>query len=126
VSIATLSAKTNAMIPEDELIGSLTRERVSLLVRYAGGRAFLETGFTPARLWLAHMLDTEIPVNAFEALCQAGTTAAMMEDLDLELWYDTPNTDADRARLQADADDIFTHCVENLTTLLCTQLGITA
>lgn len=125
MSIATMAARTHAMTPQDELIGSMTRERVSLLARYAGGHRFLEDG-TPARLWLAHALETDVPYKEFDRLCHAANTAVMIEECDLELWYDTPNTDADRARLQADADDIFTNCVEALTTVLCAQLGVTA
>lgn len=126
MSIATMAAKTHAMTPEDELIGSMTRERVSLLVRYTGAHKFLEDGYLPAKLWLAHMLDTEVPESAYDTLIAAFTTANMMEDVDLELWYDLPNTEANRERLQKQADEVVTNCVEALTTLLCTQLGLPA
>lgn len=121
-----MAAKTRALTPEDELIGSMTRERVSLLVRYAGGHKFLEVGFTPAQHWLAHMLDTEVPGEAYDDLIAAFTSATMIEDDDLELWYDIPNTEANRERMQKQADEAATNCVEALTTLLCTQLGVTA
>lgn len=126
MSIATMSARVHAMTPEDELTGSMTKERVSLLVRYAGGHQFMEKGTSKAQFWLGYMLDTEVPFKEFDHLCHAASTAQMVEEADLEFWYDTPNTGADRARLQADADDIFTNCVEALTTALCTQLGVTA
>jgi hypothetical protein len=126
MSIATLSARVHAMTPEDELIGSMTRERVALLVRYTGGHKFLEVGFTPAQLWLAHMLDTEVPSEGFDYLIGAFTSATMIEDADLELWFDLPNTEAQREALLRAAEETIDNCVENLTTLLCTQLGITA
>lgn len=126
MSIATMAAKTHAMTPEDDLIGSLTRERVSLLVRYTGGRKFPEDGYLPAKLWLAHMLDTEVPEQGYSDLIAAFVTATMMEDLDLELWYDIKATEANREQLQKQADEVATNCVEALATLLCTQLGVTA
>lgn len=124
MSIATMAAKTHAMTPEDELIGSLTRERVSLVVRYTGGHKFLEDGFEGARYWLAHMLDTEVPFKEFDRLCAAFNTAGMIEDADLMYWFDTPNTEANRANFTHGADRTITNCVNDLTTLLCTQLGI--
>ena len=124
MSIATMSIKTHAMTTEDELIGSLTRERVSLLVRYTGAHKFLEVGQTPAQLWLAHMLDTEVPYGAFDQLCHAATSVGMIEEADLEWWFDSPNTDANREAIMRGAEQALDNCVEHLTTLLCTQLGV--
>jgi hypothetical protein len=126
MSIATMALKTRALTPEDELIGSMTRERVSLLVRYTGGHKYLEVGPTAAQHWLAHMLDTDVPNNEYEALIAAFTMAANTEEIDLELWYDMANTDGNRAYLQQQADEVANNCVEALTTVLCTQLGVQA
>jgi hypothetical protein len=124
MSIATMAARVHAMTPEDELIGSMTRERVSLLVRYTGGHKFLEVGFTPAQLWLAHMLDTEVPAREYDDLIAAFTSANMVEEADLDLWFDMDNSEATRGVLQRQADYAVDVCVMNLTNLLCTQLGV--
>jgi hypothetical protein len=121
-----MSARVHAMTPEDELIGSMTWERVSLLVRYTGGHKFLEVGFKPAQLWLAHMLDTEVPFREYDELIAAYSSAGLVEDADLELWFEVGNNDYNRARLLADAERTIDNCVEALTTVLCAQLGITA
>lgn len=126
MSIATMSRKVHEMTPEDELIGSMTKERIALLVRYTGGQKFPEDGYAPARHWLAHMLDTEVPEREFDALCAAFSTAGMMEDADLELWFDLPNTEANRERMLAEAEETIVNTVEALTTALCIQLEVTA
>jgi hypothetical protein len=72
------------------------------------------------------MLDTEVPLNEYDTLIAAFTMAGSMDEIDLELWYDMVNTDANRAYLQQQADEVANNCVEALTTVLCAQLGITA
>jgi hypothetical protein len=109
------------MTPEDELIGSLTRERVSLLVRYAGSQSL--EGIEAARHWLAFALTTDIPLS-FHTLAAAFDRREQLEDCDLEFWYD--ETEDQRERLQAKADASIDYCVNYLTNQLCSQLGITA
>ena len=124
MSIATLSAKVQELIPADELIGSLTKERVGLMVRYAGAMSMDRGG--EARLWLAYALGTEIPEHDFVQLAMAVQQAQETETVDLEFWYDVANTPENRAQLQHGADMTIDHCVILLTNRLCTQLGVTA
>lgn len=123
MSIATLSRTTRALTPEDELIGSLTRERVSLTVRYAGTKSL--EGVSEAKHWLAYALNTDVPLS-FHTLAQAVENREQLEDCDLEFWYDMKNTAINRQLLQANADESVNYCVNHLTALLCTQLGVTA
>jgi len=123
MSIATLSRRIQELTPEDELIGSLTRERIALAVRYAGGQA--SEGIQEARHWLAYALGTDIPVS-FSTLAAAYERREQLEDCDLEFWYDTTNTEYNRIALQLRADNSIDYCVKHLTTLLCTQLGVTS
>jgi len=125
MSIATLSAKVHALTPSDELIGSLTKERIGLMVRYAGAMS-LDNGETPARLWLAWALETDIPEHDFTQLHASFDQARETETVDLMHWYDIANTDENRAALQRGADMTIDHCVILLTNRLCTQLGVTA
>lgn len=122
MSIATISAGQHRDIPADELIGSLTRQRVALLVRYAGAQTL--DGPNEAKHWLAYALNTEIPYGAFDQLREAFTTAHDLEDADLEYWYDVPNTIANKEAMQRGAEVVIDSCVENLTRLLCAELGV--
>ena len=101
----------------------MTRERIALLVRATGER-YLEDGGSPAKHWLAHMLDTEVPYGAYDQLCGAYTQAARVEDCDLEFWFDLENSPENREYLAREAEETIDSCVDQLTTLLCTQLGI--
>lgn len=121
-NIATMSAKVQSMIPEDELIGSLTRERVTLLAYEAGYMS--QNDLMAARCWLAYALNCDIPVNAFEQLYYAVQQGHTVKDVDLMYWYDVPNTPENRAQLQRGADMTIDHCVIHLSNLLCTQLGV--
>lgn len=125
MSIATLSAKVHALTPPDDLIGSLTKERVAAMVRYAGGQS-MEDGATASRLWLAYALETDIPEHDFTQLHCAFVQARETETVDLEFWYEVANTEENRAALQRGADMTIDHCVILLTNRLATQLGVTA
>lgn len=123
MSIPTLSARMRLMQPQDELIGSLTRERVALAVRYAGGQVI--DGPDDAKHWLAWALNTDVPYGAWDQLSEAFQTAHYLEDADLDYWYDVPNTPENRDMMLRHAGLIIDSCVENLARLLCAQLGVT-
>lgn len=123
-TIASISRRVREMTPEDELIGSLTRERVTLLVQEAGNLSLADT--MAGKCWLAYALNCDIPANAFDQLAAAFEQAEATKDCDLEYWYDVPNTPENREQLQRGADMIIDHCVILLTNRLCTQLGVTA
>lgn len=123
-NIATMSAKVHAMTPEDELIGSLTRERITLLVQEAGNLAL--TDAMAARCWLAYALSTDIPKNLFEALYCSFVQAEEVKTCDLVLWYDMASTPENREVLQRGADMTIDHCVIMLANALCQQLEVTA
>lgn len=122
MSIGTMTRKVHNSTPQDELIGSLTRERVSLLAYEAGYMA--QNDLMAGRCWLAYALNVDIPVNAFEQLYYAVQQAEMIADCDLEHWYDVPNTEDNRESLQYGANVTIDFCVTHLTNLLCTQLGV--
>lgn len=122
-NIATMSAKVHALTPEDELIGSLTRERITLLVHEAGNMS-VEHDFMAARCWLAYALNCDIPVNAFEQLYYAYRQAEDVKECDLELWWDLANTEANRDMMKRAASMTIDHCVIVLTNSLSTQLGV--
>lgn len=122
-TLAALSAKVHAMIPPDELVGSLDRNRIALMVRYAGG-LYLEEGTSQARRWLAYALNTDIPYGAFDQLCGAATIAGEVEDGDLEFWFDEANSGSNRDRMLTAADQSIDFTVDHLTTILCAQLGV--
>lgn len=124
MSVATLSRRVHAMTPEDELIGSLTRERVTLLVQEAGNLSLAD--YMAGKCWLAYALNTDIPINAFDQLAAAFRQAEETKDCDLEYWYDVPNTPENREALQKGADMTIDHCVILLTNRLCTQLGLSS
>jgi hypothetical protein len=124
MSIATMSAKAHALIPQDELIGSLTRERVQLAVRYAGAQAIED--FETARHWLAYALGTDVPFGTFDRLTEAFQQREWLEYCDLEFWHDTRNTENNRYALKVKADETVTYCVASLSNVLCSQLGVTA
>lgn len=124
MSISTMSARVHQLTPQDELIGSLTKERVQLAVRYAGANAVEDTD--KARRWLAYALDTDIPYFVFLKLSVAYEQREQLEDCDLEFWYELPATEANRAHLQEQADKAIEFEVDRLATRLCTQLGVTA
>lgn len=128
MSAATLARRAAQQAqpgPADEVIGSMTRERVALLVRATGDR-YLEDGGSPAKHWLAHMLDTDVPSGAYDQLCGAYAQAARVDEGDLEFWFDVPNTDSNREALKLACEQTIDFCVDHLATLLCTQLGVTA
>jgi hypothetical protein len=125
MSIASLSAKIQSLIPEDELIGSLTKERVGLMVRHAGQMS-LESTASEARYWLAYALNTDIPVGGFDQLCSAFRTHEHLQDADLEHWYDLANTEFNRERILRDAEGILDLTVSILTNNLCAQLGVSS
>jgi hypothetical protein len=118
-----MSARVHALTPQDELIGSLTQERIALAVRYAGGQAL--EGTEEAKHWLAYALGTDVPLP-FYTLATAVERREQLEDCDLEFWYDIANTEANRAAMQAKADYSIDYCVRQLAAILCTQLGVTA
>jgi hypothetical protein len=124
MSIPTLSARMRVIEPQDEMIGSLTTERVALAVRYAGGQVI--DGPDDAKRWLAWALNTDIPYGAWDQLSEAFQTAHYLEDADLDYWYDVPNTLANREAMLRHAELIIDSCVESLSRLLCAQLGVTA
>lgn len=122
MSMTALSARLTAGTPADELVGSLTRERVALLVRYAGGQVI--DGPDDAKHWLAWALNTDIPYGAWYQLSEAFQTAHSLEDADLMYWYDVPNTIANREMMLRHTGMLIDSCVEALTRLLCEQLGL--
>jgi hypothetical protein len=117
-----MSAKVHALTPEDELIGHLTRERITLLVQEAGH--FSRNDLLTGRLWLAYAVNADIPVNAYDQLAAAYEHAEVTQTCDLDYWYDIPNTEENRAQLLRGADMIIDHTVIHLTNLLCAQLGV--
>ena len=123
MSIATLSARVHAMTPQDELIGSLTKERIELAVRYAGAQSL--EGTEEAKHWLAYALNTNIPLSFF-TLATAFERREQLEDCDLEFWYELRNTEANRVAMKAKAEYSIDYCVRHLSAILSTQLGITA
>lgn len=123
MSIPTLSARMQAMKTQDEVIGALTKERVALAVRYAGGQVI--DGPDDAKHWLAWALNTDIPYGAWDQLSEAFQTAHYLEDADLMYWYDVPNTIANREMMLRHTEILIDSCVENLARLLCSQLGVT-
>lgn len=123
MSIATMSARVHNMIPQDELIGSLTKERIELAVRYAGGQSI--EGIQAARRWLAYALNTDIPVS-FHTLASAFLNREQLEDCDLEFWYELDNTEANRDAMKDKAEYSIDYCVRHLTAILCNQLGVSA
>lgn len=123
MSIATLSARVHAMTPQDELIGSLTKERIELVVRYAGAQSL--EGAPAAKHWLAYALGTDVPL-AFYTLATAYNNREQLEDCDLGFWYDLANTEANREAMKAKAEYSIDYCVRCLSAILCTQLGVTA
>jgi hypothetical protein len=126
LSIGTLSTKTHNLIPEDELIGSLTRERVALMIRYAACEIASESGFQSGIRWLAYALDTDVPADAFMNVCLLADEAQGIEERDLMHWYDLANTDENREVMQEVADGTLAISVISLTNLLCAQLGVAA
>jgi hypothetical protein len=125
MSIATMSAKTHTMTPQDELIGSLTLERVSLLVRAAGAMSVEKTG-REARYWLAHMLDIEVPVSRFDQVCWAFAERELLEDGDLEFWFGVQNTDSLRLAMQVTSEETIASAIAICAQRLATDLGLTA
>lgn len=125
MSVTTLSAKVQELTPADELIGSLTKERVGLMVRYAGAHSLSE-GQAAGRHWLAYALETDIPESDYSQLHHSLVQAHETETVDLEWWYGVANTPENRVNLQRGADMTIDHCVILLTNRLCTQLGVTA
>jgi hypothetical protein len=123
MSIATMSARVHALIPQDELIGSLTKERIELAVRYAGGQSL--EGTEEAKHWLAYALGTDVPLP-FYSLAAAFERREQLEDCDLEFWYELANTEANRAAMQAKAEYSIDYCVRHLTAILSHDLGVTA
>lgn len=121
-TIGSLATRVHNMTPKDELIGSLTRERVTLLVQEAGN--LTRADLLAAKCWLSYALNADIPANAFDQLAAAFEQAEMVKDCDLMYWYDVPNSWINRAKLQRGADMTIDHCVILLTNRLCTQLGI--
>lgn len=122
MSLATLSARMQILTPTDEMIGSLTRERVALAVRYAGGQVI--DGPENAQRWLAYALNTDIPYGAWNQLEEAFKMAHNLEDCDLLYWFDVQNTFVNREMMLRHAESIIDSCVENLSRLLCAQLGV--
>jgi hypothetical protein len=123
VSIQTLSRKVRELTPEDELIGSLTKERVNLMVRYAGAYA-MDNGEAAGRHWLAYALETDIPEHDFSQLYHSFIQARETETVCLEFWYGVANTTENREQLQRGADMTIDHCVILLANRLSTQLGV--
>jgi len=111
------------MTPQDELIGSLTKERIELAVRYAGAQSL--EGTEEAKHWLAYALNTDIPLSFF-TLATAFERREQLEDCDLEFWYELRNTEDNRVAMKAKADYSIDYCVRHLSAILCTQLGVTA
>jgi hypothetical protein len=124
MSIATMSRRLHEMTPEDELIGSLTRERVTLAVRYAGAQALEDIG--EARRWLAFALGTDIQDATFVQLSMAFEQRERVEEGDLEFWHGVPNTEANRERLRFGMDNAIEVTVAVLAQRLCSQLGVAA
>ena len=118
-----MSARVHAMTPQDELIGSLTKERITLAVRYAGAQSL--EGTEEAKHWLGYALNTDIPLP-FHTLATAFEKREQLEDCDLEFWYDIANTEANREAMKAKAEYSIDYCVRHLTAILCSQLGIAA
>lgn len=122
-TIATISRRVHELTPEDELTGSLTKERVAAMVRYAGALS-LEDGQSAGRHWLAYALDTDVPEHDYSQLYHAFVQTHETESVDLEWWYGLSNTVANREALQKGADMTIDHCVILLTNRLCTQLRV--
>lgn len=125
MSIATMSIKTHEMTPQDELIGSMTRERVSLLVRAAGAMSVEKTA-REARYWLAHMLDIEVPASRFDQVCWAFAERERLEEGDLEFWFGVPNTTANRLAMQITSEETIAGTIAICAQRLSADLELTA
>lgn len=123
MSIATMSARTHSMTPGDELIGSLTPERVKLAVTYAGAQS-IESSYLEAQHWLTYALNTGIPANAFRQVCAAFEECEHIESGDLDFWFGGPNTEAHREALRQTSDETLAETISRCTNLLVTELGL--
>lgn len=126
MSIAALSTRIRSLTPPEELIGSFTRERVALMVRYAGTHIAPQEGLRGAVRWLAYHLDTDVPVDPMMSVAITADDAQNLETCDLMYWFDVENTEANRESMQQAADATLTVNVEALTNILCVQMGIAA
>lgn len=122
MSLSTLTRRMELITPEDEMIGHLTKERVALAVRYAGGQVI--DGPDNAQRWLAFALNTDIPYGAWNQLEEAFKVAHNLEDCDLDYWYDVENNSGNREVFMRGAELVIDSCVANLSRLLCSQLGV--
>jgi hypothetical protein len=120
-----MSARVHTMTPEDELIGSMTRERVSLLVRAAGAMS-VEKTTREARYWLSYALGIEVPLSRFDQVCWAFAERERLEDGDLEFWYSVPNTPAHRLAMQTASEETIAETIELCASRLATELELTA
>lgn len=126
MSIATLSKRVHDAIPADELVGSLNKERVELLVRRAGFMSIEDGGDADqAGRWLAYAVEADLPYGLFTQLNAAYSSYADIEQCDLMNWFDIPNTEENRADLLRDAEVAIDGAVSALTVRFCQRLRIT-
>ena len=123
MSIATLSKRVHDAIPADELVGSLTKQRVELLVRRAGFMS-LDDADQAAR-WLAYAVEVDLPYGLFTQLNAAFSSAKDIEECDLMNWFDMPNTEENRRELLNNAEIGIDGAVAALTQRICERLRIT-
>lgn len=125
MSIATLSASVQELTPADELIGTLTRERVELVVRYAANMA-VEQGCLQIKRWLAYALDAEIPAKEWEQVYLAASDYRLAAEADLEFWFDMPNTEANREKLVESTGTALDFTIRTCAQHISTDLGLQA
>lgn len=124
MSIATLSAAVHRHTPTDELIGSMTKARIDLLVREAGERSLEDAD--QAQRWLAFAVEADVPYGLFTQLNAAFSAHQDLHEADLMLWYDVANTDENRENFLRDARVSLDSAVHALVMRLSTALGVSA
>lgn len=121
MSTSTLSPRIHALTPADELIGSMTKERVELLVRQAGAQSLEDSD--QAGRWLAYAVEADVPYSLFQQVNAAYSEYEDLKECDLMYWYDEP--ESMREPMLATASDTIDVAVSALVIRICSALRIT-
>lgn len=101
-----------SLFPETDR--ELSKTEIRTLIRIAGSEAF-DTGESNTWLrWLAYAADAHVPDQRFYDVVAAFEHANKVENDDLMLWFELPNTEANRERLLERADDDLNWAVNSL------------